>query len=333
MSLGEHLLDRCRSWWWRCLWRTQGVDYLWLLPAMSRLHIRLGFLLARIRGVVNTPLRRDWRSMSLGYPHIARQSYQAYKLLDPGASPATLRSRVGGRFMTESRCDFEAYLVDDDRVDMLDFKLGSSHIDRQLFDRGKTGLLLLTPHFDSFFLGIVFLGKYLARTGQAIHVMSSAIFEDPRVHPAIPIHLRNKYRGLERYLNGGKVMHLEDGLRPFYRILEQGGILVVLGDTPPTPRGVSMDVAFLGARRLLAGGAVKMARRHGSGIGSFVCKNTGVGQYRLDFSKVVSVNEATAVDTVFGFMSQEIELAPEKWWAADLLTQMPVFSANSVIEP
>lgn len=326
-------LSRCRYWWWRFLWRTQGIDYLWLLPAMSRLPIKFGFLLAGARDALNARLRRDWRSMSLGYPHIAIQSYQAYKLLDPSASPTTLASRVSGRFVTESRCDFEAYLLDDNRVDTLKFTLGPEHIDDELLGRADAGLLLMPPHFDSFFLGIAFLGKHLARTGQPIHVMSSAVFEDPRVHPAIPIHLRNKYRGLEHYLNGGKVLDLEDGLRPFYKVLERGGILVVVGDSPPVPGGVAMDVDFLGARRTVAGGAVQMARRYGSRIGSFVCKNTSVGHYQLDFSSIVSVDEAAAVNTVYGFLSQEIGRAPEKWWAADLLTQMPIVSTTGLIEP
>ncbi|MBK9237097.1 MAG: methyltransferase domain-containing protein [Rhodoferax sp.] len=87
------------------------------------------------------------------------------------------------------------------------------------------GLVLLTPHFDSFFLGVAFL----ARNGAKVNLMSSAVTQQPGVDAAVTRHFSSKYRGLENYLNGGRVLDMETGLRQFYRLLERGETLVVLG--------------------------------------------------------------------------------------------------------
>ena len=321
-------LSRLAAWWrarwWRLLWQTQGPDYRWLLPQLSRLPLRLGFALAGLRDRLNGLLRRDWRSMSLGFPHIATQSRQAFQMMAPQATPATLAKWVRGRFETESRCDFEAYLVNQRRVAEMHCTLDQQDTARQLREGNGKGLLLLIPHFDSFHLGTAFLGQHMAGSNRPIHAMSSAVFEDPRVHPALQDYVNGKYRLIEPYLNGGTVMHLENGLRPFYRALEKGDMLVVLADSPPLPNGVEMEVQFLGARRVLAGGAVKMARRYDSQIAGFVCIQTGTGEYRLEFSRIIPVNDEGAVDEVYDFLSRQILAMPERWCAADLLTQMPL---------
>jgi hypothetical protein len=317
---------RWRARWWRLLWRTQGWDYGRLLPTLARLPMGLALPLASLRDQVNGWLHRDWRSMSLGSAHIATQTRQAYQALFPQAPPATVARWLRGRFRTESRNEFEAELVNQGRVRELAFDLPQkATVDPLLFDRSR-GLLLLIPHWDGFHIGTAFLGQYLAGSGRAIHAMSSAVFEDPRVHSAVQRHLNQRYRGIEQYFNGGRVMHLEDGLRQFYQVLAQGDILVVLADSPPLPQGVSMEVPFLAARRRMAGGAVKMARRQHSLIGSVVCKNLRPGRYELTFSPVAPIDAPDAVAQVYMFLSGQIRHNPERWLAADLLSHMPATS-------
>jgi hypothetical protein len=323
MAMLERWAAHWRAAWWRLLWKTQGADYGWLLPALARLPLWLALALSGLRDRVNGLLHRDWRSMSLGFSHIAVQTRAAYQAIRPEAASSTVSHWVRGRFMTESRNEFEAELVNRGRVHEMYFTLPQkAEVDPFLLNREGKGLLLLIPHFDSFHLGTAFLGQYLTGSGRPIHAMSSAVFEDPRVHPAVQHHLNHKYQRIANYFNGGKVMHLEDGLRQFYKVLERGEILVVLGDSPPLPQGVVMEVPFLGARRTLAGGAIKMARRHNSQIGSFVCKNLRPGHYELVFSKIAPVDEARAVDDVYNFLSAQIRQNPQKWLAADLLPHM-----------
>lgn len=80
------------------------------------------------------------------------------------------------------------------------------------------GLVLLTPHYESFCLGIAFLG----RTGGVVNKMSSSVTQDPRVDPAVQRHCDDKYRGLGNLSRmAGASYGMESGLRPFYRMLEQ----------------------------------------------------------------------------------------------------------------
>ncbi len=327
--MAERALERWRARWWRLQWKLQGPEHRRLLPWLARLPLPLGFVLAGLRDRLNSLFTRDWRSMALGQPHVARQSRQAFQMMAPKATPAQLDRWVHGRFLTESRCDYEAYLVNQRRVHEMQCDTAQPEVVQQLRQGGGKGLLLLIPHFDSFHLGTAFLGQMLAGSGRPIHCMSSAVFEDPRVHKAAQDYINGKYQLIAPYLNGGTVMHLEDGLRPFYRALEGGDILLVLADSPPLPHGVSMDVRFLDARRTLAGGAVKMARRYGSDIAGFVCLRTGPGRYRLAFSRILPVNGDGAVDEVYDFLSRQIMDHPERWCAADLLTQMPLTDGTS----
>ncbi|MEG1455096.1 MAG: hypothetical protein RSC66_05925, partial [Comamonas sp.] len=78
---------------------------------------------------------------------------------------------------------------------------------------------------------------------------------------AVQRHFHAKYRGLEQYLNGGKVMNMEEGLRPFYDMLKRRESLVVLADAPVLPNGAAMTVRFLGAPRKIAGGGLRLAQR------------------------------------------------------------------------
>jgi lauroyl/myristoyl acyltransferase len=180
--------------------------------------------------------------------------------------------------------------------------------------------VLLTPHYESFCLGIAFLG----RTGGVVNSMSSSVTQDPRVDPAVRRHFDDKYRGLETYLNGGRVIDMESGLRPFYRMLEQHETLVVLADAPVLPGGAAMSVNFLGGRRTLAAGAVRLAQRTGSDLGGFICAPTANGRYELTLCEPGPSNDPATIDRVYSFMSAAIMANPGGWWAADLLPFMPL---------
>ena len=185
--------------------------------------------------------------------------------------------------------------------------------------RRERGLVLLTPHFDSCFLGIAFLGM----AGVKINVMVSAVSNDPRVSPAVSAHFSKKYRGMEHMMNGGLVLRWEDGLRPFYQILERGECLVVLPDAPTSARGTAVMAQFLGVRRRLAAAALLLTSKTSCDLGAFVCRFDGVGRYRIDGGPILNVADPQALDTVYGFLSENILASPGCWWAADLLPDMP----------
>jgi len=300
--------------------RLHRADFKHLLPAMAGLPIPLGHALSACRGHFNAVTGRDWRSMALGFRHVGKQSALGYQVLSPEASPAQVQRWRHQRFVVEARDEYEAWLIARQRVNELSCEVVPAGGLQALRNRNR-GLVLLTPHFESFFIGVAFL----ARSGVKINLMTSAVTHDPRVAPEVQRHFEAKYRGLERYLHGGKLVDLELGTRAFYRMLERKEVLVILGDAPVLPgAGASMEVDFLGSPRLLAGGPLRMAQRTGSDLGCYVCRHLGGARYQLEMGPMGAAQDPATVQRVYQFFSAAIAANPGGWWAADLLPSMTV---------
>ena len=308
--------------WHRTVWRmiraAHRADFAWFLPFISRLPLPVAYALATLRGQVNAFTGRDWRSVALGFRHIRHQSMAGYQLFPGSISVSQRLAWRNERFIVEARDEFEAHLIANRRVNGL--RCQFLPIGAEAVCEGRSrGLVLLTPHFDSFFLGVAFL----ARSGAKVSLMSSSVTHDPRVDSAVKIHFTKKYRGLEHYLNGGRVLDMEAGLRPFYRMLERHETLVILGDAPVLPNGVAMTVDFLGAHRRVAGGALRLAQQTDSDLGGYVCRHLGLGRYELELCPIGSANDPKTVERVYQFFNDSIQAQPGLWWAADLLPNMP----------
>ena len=305
--------------WW-LLRRVHHLDYAWLLPLLARLPLALAWPLAAWRGWVNGRLGRDWRSVALGTAHVERQTLLGYGQLAPKATPAQRQRWCRQRFAVESRDEFEACWLGARRLGALACSFDAPARALLTQENGR-GLVLLTPHFDSFYLGIAFLAQ---ASGRRFNSMSSAVFRDPRVDPAVTRHFARKYAALEHYLNGGLVPEMENGLRPFYRMLAAKEALVVLGDAPKLPHGAAMTVDFLGGQRELAGGALRLAQRSGSDLGGFVCRCVGPGRYAVQACTPGPADDPATLARIYALFSQAITAQPGAWWAADLLPQMPL---------
>ncbi|MFM8636182.1 MAG: hypothetical protein ACKOER_00300, partial [Betaproteobacteria bacterium] len=129
-------------------------------------------------------------------------------------------------------------------------------------------------------------------------------------------HFHDKYRGLEQALHGGRVVDMEDGVRPFYRILQARQGLVVLADAPVLPDGAKMQAPFLGAVRELAGGAARLAQHTDSHLAAFVCEHLGGQRYRLRWCDGGAYSPETMA-ALYAFMGQAIASEPGRWWAMD----------------
>lgn len=306
---------------WRLADRFHSADYESVLPVMARLPLHLGYALADVRGKINALVGRDWRSVALRCRHVQHESAKGFQTLFPDADALTLNRLVRRRFETESREEFEAALIAADRANQLRRTIEPDNFLQSCLNRNR-GLVLLTPHFDSFALGIVFLGQ----AGVKVNAMSSSVIFDARVASSVQQHFIKKYRGMERQMNGGRILHQEDGLKPFYRMLENNECLVVLADAPATAtssQSVQARINFLGGRRLLAGGALRIAQNTGSELGGFICRYEGPMNYRVIGSRILDAANPTAADEVYGFLSGKIMASPQRWWASDLLPMMP----------
>ena len=304
---------------WRLVRMVHHADFAWFLPFIARLPLPLAYALSNLRGYANALSGRDWRSVALGFRHIRRQSLLGYEMLPVTATARMQQRWCRQRFATEARDEFESQLMAAKRFEQMHCEFDPQEL-ALLCPQHKRGLVLITPHYDSFYLGIAFIAR---ATGRIVNSMSSAVSQDPRVDPAVTRHFDQKYRNLEQWVNGGKVLDMEGGLRPFYRMLEQAQILVVLGDAPVLPNGAAMTVDFLGARRSIASGALRLAERTDSDLGAYVCQYLSPGRYRVVLCRMGQAKNPETVQRIYDFFSQKILHQPGLWFAADLLPNMP----------
>lgn len=302
---------------WRLARLMHAADFGAFLPLIARLPLSVGYRLSWLRGKVNGRFGRDWRSLALGWRHVYRQSAAGFQRLYPELDGAALGDLVRTRFETESREEFEGQLIAAGRIAELCCEYAPEDFLNACGKRDR-GLVLLTPHFDSFTLGIVFLG----RMGLKVNAISSEVTEDPRVAAAVRKHFHDKYRGMERWMNGGRILNQEAGLRPFYQMLKHHECLVVLADTPATPGGARIQPTFMGRRRALAGGALRMAIQTRSDLGAFTCRFLNPGHYRLEGGPIGLAADPHSAEAAYGFLSNAIDANPGRWWAADLLPAM-----------
>ena len=308
---------------WRFVRIVHHADYAWFLPFLARLPLRLAYAMSALRGWINALGARDWRSVALGFRHIRRQSLLGYELLPIAATAEAKRRWCRQRFATEARDEFEAQWMAARRFDELQCEFVPEEL--ALFAQHRQrGLVLLTVHFDSFYLGSAFIAR---ATGRVINSMSSAVSQDPRVDPAVTRHFELKYRSLEPYVNGGKVADMELGLRPFYRMLERAEALIVLGDAPVLPNGAAMTVDFLGAQRQIAGGALRLAESTDSDLGAYICRYRSPGRYEVRLCPIGPAIDPETVARIYRFFNTHILEQPGLWLAADLLPSMPAVEA------
>lgn len=302
-----HRLDHAITW----------CEYSLFLPFLARLPLRLGYRLAAWRGKMNWAFDREWRSIAVGHPYIRGATGRAINQILPDLPASGIEMMTRRRFEGFSREEFEAQLLMKKRVGKLHFMVRGIEGVQQQLARGR-GMVLLTPHFDSFILGMVFLGM----SGLTVNVMTSDVVENPRVDRCVRRFFFRKYRCMETYLQGGKALHVEQDLRFFYRALLAGESVVILADLPtPTPGDHPMWLRFLGRERSFLSGAFRLARRTGSAVAGFVCRWEGAGNYTVTLGECIPPDGVTheSYQRTYNFLESAIRSNPERWFAADLL--------------
>jgi len=297
----------------------QKIDYGFCLPAMAKLPLPLGERLAKIRGVFNFFFDYDWRSAALGHRFVRGGTYQAMSMLSPGSGRLGCMVATLQRFIHYSREEWEACLLAGKHIQIIFRQSTFEGLDKLLeYQRDGRGIVLLTCHFDSFVMGIVLLGM----AGLRINAVSSSVVGDSRVHPSVQRFYCDKYRNMEKYMNGGKVVHFEKNLRFFYRALERQEAVVILADLPAGSSKTEAIVPFLGGTRRMAPGAWRIAKKTNSLLGAFVCLHDAPGSYRTLCYLAGDQRPTDPVGVMtpaYKFLDQQIRLHPERWWASELL--------------
>jgi lauroyl/myristoyl acyltransferase len=287
-----------------------AFDYDHLLPCLARLPVSFGRALAALRGRIYARLARDWRQFSFDDEGLLVRTRQAFEELMPGADAAAVRRAVRRRYVMQSLEELEAaWLSCRDLGQWSVEYVGLEPVLAALKVHGRA--VFVTAHFSSSILGTI----HLHRLGIPVLGMSSNVVDDPRVHPAIGRFYRKKYAAMGRYLRGGKILDRQGNAREFIKFLKKGGAVVIVGDLPPDPNEVPMEIQFLGKVRGFASGAARMADIVCAPLLSFVCEYTPQG-YRVTFT--------APAQKPFALIEAHIMKDPAAWWAADLLPLFPL---------
>jgi hypothetical protein len=311
-------------------WLWQGPDFGRLLPAMARLPARWGYALSGLRGRLNCRWGLDWAELSVGQRYIGERTAAAYSALFPGSAPQAIADWVVARYQTVSAEELEGQCIARGTLDVFaagqpDLSGGMARLD----GLGAGGLVVLQAHFNNPLVGCMGLAR---ATGRRVWVTISAVTDHPQVHPAVSMHFRRKYAQAQASLNGGGFQETESpvGLRRLYRALKAGDLVVVMADLPAAPGQEGVCVPWLGQHRVMAAGAVRLARQTGCAMAAMVvtCPANGAWQWTLSEPLLPQPGVPDAVDeavgAAYGALGAAIRGNPGRWWAAHLLQDAPV---------
>lgn len=296
---------------WLCL-AVAELDYGLLLPALARLPRPLAWPGIVLRSMVNITFDWDWRTLALGHGYVRSATLQAMRQLAAlggnGYSPFWLTLR---RYVCAAREEVDCW-----RLHRLDY--GRMHHTIEGLDgllqvqaQGR-GVVLLTAHFDSLYIGLALL----ARAGARIHLMATRITSHPKVPPAITRHFDHKIETLDALLAPGRVARFEDGVRPFVRALRQGDAVMLACDGVGTAMDRPSPVQFLGAERLMASGPQFLAEKTGALVALYSCYEDARGVFRIRVSTPMPLADG-GLQQAYTLLQEQLLAMPWRWWAAD----------------
>lgn len=314
---------------WRYGW--QGLDYGVFLPLMARLPLTWAYRLADWRGAFNARHARDWAELSVGFPYVGERSAAAFREVFPYASPAEIANLVVQRYQTVAREELDGLLAIRGRLDEIQMDLAPIHETLSQRAPGR-GLVVVMSHFDNLFLGLT----GMARCGLPVYLMTSDIVQDARVHPKVRQFFADKYRGYVAQMGGGEFLPTSASARDtFYSVLRQGGVVVVISETPASrDKDKGTWVSWMGKRRKMADSAVRMAMDTGSQMAGMRNRQVSPGLIAWQWSSLINPEDFQQHGTlmaremtcapIFAFLEAGIKVEPGRWWAAHLLGDFAV---------
>jgi lauroyl/myristoyl acyltransferase len=301
-------------------------EYRAVLPLMAHLPLSWSYRLSDLRGALNARLGRDWVELALNQRYVGERSAEAFREFVVGASEEKIKTLVTERYQTVAREELDGALTIAGRLG--EIEVDTAPIQAALTKRGLgRGLVVLLPHHDSFFVAMLALG----RCGVTAHLMISDVVFDARVPPAIRAFTKKKYEAYQQNLNGGRFLGPSAHSREFFSSqLLAGNVLMVVTDTPASKNVNSGTwVSWLGSRRKMADGAVRIALETGSQLMAMHARHEAPGRQRWTCSELVDPLDCGPQDAVAlrertlaplaNFLEQVVLKDPGRWSASHLL--------------
>ncbi len=292
-------------------------DYGLVLPILAKLHPALAKWPLRLRGLINWAFDLEWRTITLRHGYIRAATLQAMRdiaKLNGAGSPRwwTLR-----RFVCASREECDALRLQSTDFDRMKWKAQGLNKVVEATRNGQ-GVVLLTGHFDSLYMGLM----VLAKQGVVVNLMSSKIMEDERVPTQIRNLFASKIGAMDQQFAPGRVLHFEDGMKPFIDGLKRGEVLVIACDAPSVTPGRASAVDFLGRRFLMAPGPEFFATKTQALVSFYSCVQQDDLSFEIECSALHSLADG-GLQKAFDCLDMKIRKAPWRWWAADLYRTFP----------
>lgn len=288
------------------------LDYGYALPLLARLPRWLAWPFVVLRGCSNYVFDFDWRTLSLGHGYVRDPTLDAMSQLEKlSGSGRSVRMLALRRYVCASREEVDCWRLL--RIDYGRVPHQIQGLESLLAAQSRgQGLVLLTAHFDSLYIGLALL----ARAGLRLDVMATRITSDPQVPPAISKHFLHKVQALNTLLVPGKTVYFEDNLRFFIRALQQGDAIVMACDGVSTSENRTDPVEFLGGMHLMASGPQFLAERTGAPIALFSCYEDDQGVFQISISEPTSLADG-GLQRAFSLLEAQVLASPWRWWGAD----------------
>jgi len=287
------------------------MDFTFLLPSFRYFPTNVSERLSKYRGMMRYLLDMDWRSVSIGYPHIREDTRNALALIMNDRTD--LERKVVKRFIHQSREEMEA----------LFFQGKEGWPNKVLYENLESflsvkeqghGLIVLGAHYDSCGAGAAFFGKQ----GFTVNILFDEIVYDPRVPQHIQRFFKTKYGNIGKYLNGGEFIPKKN-LKEIYSRLSRGEMVIALSDVMNLPQGVK--VRFMNRECIAPSGALRISLKTNSYLGAFATLHEGSGVYRTICAPPTLMAGAKDPEEILRkyltFLSDIMLQSPERWWACD----------------
>lgn len=295
----------------------ERLDFKYILPIIGKMPLPLGLAGAYLRGLINYFLDYDWRSQAVGFPFVRDNTKQAFQILKPGYNSWRYSWLTVQRFMHNSREEWQATLFARSVMNKIKVKSSINGLEEMLaLQKAGRGIVIVSIHLDSFCMGMALLGMH----GLKIHcVNTKAGVEDPRINPVVTSFLQTKYQNMENLMSG-RMEYYETNMQFFYKALEKGETVALMGDVPGSKTTIHLN--FAGKKIPMPLGAWKMAVQTKSFLAGYVCLMNGLGKYEVKILKPFEPDPDSPEKSmlpIYNFLEQFIRAYPARWVAADIM--------------
>ena len=189
------------------------------------------------------------------------------------------------------------------------------------FEDFPTGAgVVFSCHYGSFTLGILALSS-LARP---VFVLGSNVVDSPLLPPSLQAFFHKKYEIMSNYLNGGRILFLEESKKTFFKLLKNGSIGVVLADLIAGPRNSSIQLNLFGKTANIQAGAALFAKKRNIPIGAFLCCRDFWGRpvLKASFINIVYKDLSHHLQNLFEEILETEKFSSKHWLIADSFSHL-----------